>query len=201
LPSKTLNIKQFIQQSGYNSVMPSIRNHKGDGGITGMLDENRLSKNHPRVETLGALDEASAALGFARALCRVPNSAEVILEVQRDLYIVMTEVATTLKNIPHFKVIDQSRIDWLESEYESRRATVPQPREFILPGDSVPGAALDVARTVVRRAERRLIDLFDNGEINNRTILIYLNRLSSLCFVLELLENQISGRETSLAKK
>jgi cob(I)alamin adenosyltransferase len=89
----------------------------------------------------------------------------------------------------------------LESEYESRRATVPQPGEFILPGDSVPGAALDVARTVVRRAERRLIDLFDNGEINNRTILIYLNRLSSLCFVLELLENQISGRETSLAKK
>jgi cob(I)alamin adenosyltransferase len=195
------NIELFIQQSGYNSVMPSERNHKGDGGKTGILGENRLPKNHPRVETLGVLDEASSALGFARALCQVPHTAEVILEIQRDLYILMTEIATTAKKSPHFKVIDQPRIDWLESEYESLRVTVPLPEEFILPGDTIPGAAMDVARTVVRRAERRVIDLFDRGEINNRNILIYLNRLSSLCFVLELLENQISGRETTLAKK
>jgi cob(I)alamin adenosyltransferase len=195
------NIELIIQQSGYNSVMPSIGNHKGDGGKTGMLGENRLSKNHPRVETLGAMDEASSALGFARAFSQAPHSAEVILEIQRDLYLMMTEIATTAKNNPHFKVIDQSRINWLESEYENLRVTVRLPEEFILPGDTIPGAAMDVARTVVRRAERRVMDLFDRGEINNRSILIYLNRLSSFCFVLELLENQISGRETTLAKK
>ncbi|MGW8249300.1 MAG: ATP:cob(I)alamin adenosyltransferase, partial [Anaerolineales bacterium] len=75
------------------------------------------------------------------------------------------------------------------------------PEEFILPGDSQAGALLSLARTVVRRAERRVADLFHAGEIENPDLLRYLNRLSSLCFVLELLENQAAGaQDTTLAK-
>jgi cob(I)alamin adenosyltransferase len=78
---------------------------------------------------------------------------------------------------------------------------VPLPSEFILPGDSLSGAALDLTRTIVRRAERRVVDLLNAGEIRNPIILQYLNRLSSLCFALELLENQYAGHKTTLAKK
>jgi len=75
------------------------------------------------------------------------------------------------------------------------------PDEFILTGDSPGAAALSLARTIVLRAERRLAGLLDQGEIENRVLLQYLNRLSSLCFALELLENQQAGRKTTLAKK
>jgi cob(I)alamin adenosyltransferase len=76
------------------------------------------------------------------------------------------------------------------------------PHEFILPGDSTPGAALDLARTVIRRAERHIARLLHSKKIDNREILHYMNRLSSLCFLLELFENQVSGSvQTTLAKK
>jgi len=157
--------------------------------------------HHPRIETLGNLDEASAALGLARALCQAPQTGTLLVEVQRDLYTVMTEIAATPENLEHFKTLDRSRIEWLESESEAISASVPLPTEFILPGYSLSGAALDLARTVVRRAERRVSELLDQGEIKNQTLLQYLNRLSSLCFALVLLENQFAGRKTTLAKK
>ena len=78
---------------------------------------------------------------------------------------------------------------------------VKLPEEFILPGDSLSGSAMSLARTIVRRAERRVAELLDIGEIKNPILLQYLNRLSSLCFALELLENQSAGQETTLAKK
>jgi cob(I)alamin adenosyltransferase len=77
---------------------------------------------------------------------------------------------------------------------------VEMPKQFILPGDSLAGAALSMARTAIRRAERRVVELFDMREVANLELHRYLNRLSSLCFVLELLENQGAGKSTSLAK-
>jgi cob(I)alamin adenosyltransferase len=77
---------------------------------------------------------------------------------------------------------------------------VEMPREFILPGDSLAGAALSLARAIIRRAERRVVELFDEQEVSNPDLQRYLNRLSSLCFVLELLENKAAGRNTTLAK-
>jgi cob(I)alamin adenosyltransferase len=77
----------------------------------------------------------------------------------------------------------------------------PAINEFILPGDSLPGAALSLARTIVRRAERRVAELVSRGEITNEVLLPYLNRVSLVCFLLELAENQSSGKETSLAKE
>ena len=173
----------------------------GDGGSTGILGEDRLPKSHPRIETLGSLDEASAALGLARAFSHAAQVKAILLEVQRDLYALMTEIAATPENAKRFKTLGLPRLQWLESQVDSLSATIPIPTEFILPGDSLPGAALALARTIVRRAERRVAGLLDAGEIKNPVLLQYLNRLSSLCFTLELLENQSAGADTTLAKK
>jgi cob(I)alamin adenosyltransferase len=181
--------------------MDLIDNHGGDDGSTGMLGEGRLPKYHPRVETLGVLDEASAALGLARALCKDQLTAGLLEDVQRDLYAIMAEVAATPENVEQFRILDHSRLQWLESQVDAIAARAPAPAEFILPGDSLPGAALALARTIVRRAERRAAALFDTGEIQNKVLLQYLNRLSSLCFALELYENAQAGKTTKLVKK
>ena len=186
----------------YNSGMSSFYTRSGDDGTTGQLGEGRLPKYHPRVEALGNLDEASASLGLARSLCQASQSAPVLVEVQRDLYAIMAEVAATPKNASRFRGIEPERIKWLEdSQIDMAAAAAPIPAEFILPGDSQAGAALSLARTIVRRAERRLAELIDKGELENPVLLQYLNRLSSLCFALEILENQQAGKPTILAKK
>lgn len=173
----------------------------GDDGTTGLLGEDRVSKDHPRIEALGALDEASAALGLARASCLAPQTPPILREVQRDLYKVMSEVAATPENADIFKGIDAARVTWIEEHADELQSIVSMPKEFILPGDTPGGAALSLARAVVRRAERRVIELFTLEELTNPELLRYLNRLSSLCFVLELLENQAAGQSTSLAKE
>jgi cob(I)alamin adenosyltransferase len=180
--------------------MSSFYTRSGDDGKTGQLGEGRLPKYHPRMETLGALDEASAALGLARALAKAPESAPVLVQVQRDLYAIMAEVAATPENAERFHSIDQPKVEWLEAQIEAVTALAPVPAEFILPGDSLAGAAFALARTIVRRGERRLTELVDKGDLKNRVLMHYLNRLSSLCFALELLENQQAGNPTQLAK-
>ena len=181
--------------------MSTPRSHTGDDGSTGLLGKGRLPKYHLRIETLGALDEVSAALGLARSLCKAPQTAGILIEVQRDLYTGMTEVAAIPDSTDHFKGLDQARVAWLESQVELISAAAPAPQEFVLPGDSVSGAALSLARTVVRRSERRVVELFDRGEIKNMVLMRYLNRLSTLCFALEILENGFAGKNTMKAKK
>ena len=185
----------------YNPNMSPIYTRAGDDGTTGVLGENRLPKYHPRMEALGVLDEASAALGLARAQSEVPQTGNLLKEVQRDLYSIMAEVAATPENAKLFQIMAPRRVQWLESQVDAIVAVAPIPTEFILPGDSVPGAALDLARTIVRRAERRVAELLDKGEIENRVLLLYLNRLSSLCFALEVFENAQAGIPTTLAKE
>lgn len=173
---------------------------KGDDGTTGMLGEGRVPKYHARMEALGALDEASAALGMARAQVAGEGSAEVIMQAQRDLYKLMAEVAATPENAEKFHAIGPERVEWLEEQTDRLGKTVEAAKEFILPGDTAGGAALSLARAIVRRAERRVVALFDAGEIKNEHLQRYLNRLSSLCFVLELVENRAGGKTTSLAR-
>jgi cob(I)alamin adenosyltransferase len=173
----------------------------GDDGYTGLLGEGRVSKDDARMEALGAVDEASAAVGVARAHAHAAESAPLLLQVQRDLYGVMAEVAATEKNAPRFRVIGVEKVQWLEAQTDTISAMVRIPEEFIVPGDTVNGAYFDLARTVVRRAERRVAGLLHRGDLENSELLRYLNRLSSLIFVLELLENQAAGNPNiSLAK-
>ena len=173
----------------------------GDDGTTGILGKGRISKDSVRMETIGTIDEANAALGVARATVNLDSTSEIILTVQRDLYNLMAEVAATPENADRFRVIDTDRVTWLENQIKANEIHVLPTNEFIVPGDSQAGATLDLARCIVRRAERRVTGLQLNHEINNPNLIRYLNRLSSLCFVLELLENQNAGKDTpTLAK-
>ena len=153
------------------------------------------------MEALGAVDEANAAIGVARSMCRSAEAAACLVAIQRDLYGVMAEVAASPETVERFRSIDAGRVKWLEMQTDLLSQVVELPREFIVPGDSPAGAALDLARTVVRRAERRLVGLSEEGSLSNRNVLSYLNRLSSFCFVLELRENQLAGSDRpTLAK-
>jgi len=172
----------------------------GDDGTTGLLGDGRVAKTHPRIEALGALDESSAALGLARAQTRDPRCEPILREAQRDLYKLMAEVAATPENADKFRAIDAARVHWLEAQTDSLSAALTMPRAFILPGDTPAGAALSLARAVIRRAERRVVELAEAREIENAELVRYLNRLSSLCFALELVENAAAGKTTSLAK-
>jgi cob(I)alamin adenosyltransferase len=181
--------------------MSPLYTRNGDDGTTGLLGEGRLPKHHPRMEAIGSLDEASAAIGMARAVCKAARTGPILVDVQRDLYALMAEVAATPENAPRFQTLSRTRVEWLESQADALSALAPLPAEFILPGDTLPGAALALARTIVRRAERRLSDLLERGDITNPLLLQYLNRLSSVCFALELLENRQAGNPLTLAKK
>ncbi|MEW5871269.1 MAG: cob(I)yrinic acid a,c-diamide adenosyltransferase [Chloroflexota bacterium] len=182
--------------------MNTFYTRTGDDGSTRLLGEGRVPKHHPIPEAVGAIDEVTAALGVARAACKAAHSAEILLQVQRDLYLLMAEVAATPENAARFRRIDAEKVAWLEAQVQAVSAQVEMPREFIVPGDSPSGAAMDLARTVVRRAERRVAQLWHEGMLDNPELLRYLNRLSSLCFALELAENQASGKQQpTLAKE
>jgi len=180
--------------------MSKFYTRKGDDGTTGLLGEGRLPKYHPRMEAVGALDETTAALGLARSFSQLPTLKPILIQIQRDLYGLMAEVAATPKNVDRFSSIDASHVDWLEEQTDSLSKMVDMPSEFILPGETPGGGALSLARTVTRRAERRIAELLAEGELENKELLRYLNRLSSLCFVLELAENQFDGKTTLKAK-
>jgi cob(I)alamin adenosyltransferase len=105
----------------------------------------------------------------------------------------MAEAAATPENVQQFHRIDEAKVGWVEETTDALTQKVKSPQEFILPGDTLAGAALDLARTVVRRAERRIAELLRRGDISNPELLRYLNRLSSLLFVMELQEYQASG--------
>jgi len=180
--------------------MSPIYTRAGDQGSTGLLGEGRVPKYDLRIEALGALDEATAALGLARASTCAPQSEALILQAQRDLYSLMAEVGATPENAATFRSIDAARVEWLETQTDALGESTPMPREFIIPGENPASAALSLARTVVRRAERRVVELFHQGGLENPHLLAYLNRLSSLCFMLELFENQQGGQTTQLAK-
>ncbi len=173
--------------------MPDYFSGTGDDGNTGLLGDQRVPKFHPRPAAYGALDEAAAALGLARALAGVQQTQQLIIEVQRDLYHIMAEVAATPKQAHRFRELGAERVAWLESELKRLGDQISMPKGFVVGGDSAPGAALDLARTIVRRAERAIVELAHAGELTNPPLLAYLNRLSSLCFVLALWENQRAG--------
>lgn len=173
--------------------MPPFYTRQGDDGYTGLLGAGRVPKHDPRPEAYGSIDEASAALGVARSWARSKDTQATLVAVQRDLYHLMAEVAAAPDHAERFRRIDGGRVEWLEAKTEEFAGRVELPKEFVVFGDSQAGAALDLARTIVRRAERRVAWLVHQGELSNRELLRYLNRLSSLCFVLALWEDRQVG--------
>lgn len=167
---------------------------KGDNGTTGLLGEGRVSKNHLRIEALGSLDETTAALGFARSLTADGEIAQRVLQIQRELYQLMAEIAAPPENAGQFRFIAAEHVQWLEQQADELSEAIELPREFIVPGDTPAAGAFSLARAICRRAERRVVELNEREGLGNPHIIPYLNRLSSLCFVLELYETQIHGK-------
>ena len=165
----------------------------GDDGYTGVLGRERVPKYANRPEAYGTVDEASAALGLARAQARDKRVRAALLTIQRDLYSMMADLATVLETATRPPWLSASRLPWLEETTDRLGAEIEMPRAFIVPGDSVGGAMLDVARTVIRRAERLVARLTHDCELRDDVPLRYLNRLSSLLFVLARIEDKAEG--------
>jgi cob(I)alamin adenosyltransferase len=179
--------------------MDSFYSRKGDDGYTNLLGEGRVPKFHPQPEAYGSVDEVSSVLGLAKSLSDSTNIKELTTEIQRDLYHLMAELAATKKNAEKFRKIDPSRVEWLEAQIKDFGSDIEMPDEFIIPGDSKAGAAFDLSRTVTRRAERAVAKLYLENTLENSDLLKYLNRLSSLCFILSLWENILSLWENKRA--
>jgi len=154
----------------------------GDDGYTDLLGGERVAKDSRCIEALGSLDEATSFIGVARA--QVGAETKPLLErVQRELMLVMAEVAAPDPAALRERLPDTA-IDALEMDIERIAAGVPPLTDFVLPGDTPAGAALDVARAVVRRAERRVVALIHHTELTGDLLIRYLNRLSSLLYFL-----------------
>ncbi|MFN2185381.1 MAG: cob(I)yrinic acid a,c-diamide adenosyltransferase [Anaerolineae bacterium] len=185
--------------------MPDSRFYtgRGDDGYTGLLGPERVPKYDLRPEAYGTVDEAQAAIGLARASGCSAQTDKILLVIQQDLYTLMAELAAAGDADSIFAGrITAKHLSQLEDRIAQVETGVEMPREFVVPGDSLPGAALHVARTVVRRAERRAVRLDHEGVLANHLVVRYLNRLSSLLFVLALTEDQAAtGQEGTRAKR
>ena len=168
---------------------------KGDDGFTGLLGRARVPKYDPRPEAYGCVDEAQAAMGVARAATQDSRTRASLLDAQRDLYHLMAELAAaTPKAAARVDGLPPGRVEWLERTIDDLDEELPSLRVFVVPGDSPASAALHLARTVVRRAERQVTRLVHQGDVPNAELVRYLNRLSSLLFVLARWEDWQAGR-------
>jgi cob(I)alamin adenosyltransferase len=165
----------------------------GDDGYTGLLGGERVPKYDLRPEACGTVDELSSALGLARSTAVSDRSRQILLNIQRRLYKLMTELATTRDTASRFRRTTSEDVTDLENLIDGLAADTVIPTEFIIPGDTVSGSTLDLARTVARRAERVVAHLIHAGEFENREVLRYLNRLSSLLFILARFEDSEAG--------
>ena len=166
----------------------SIVTKTGDHGTTALMYGRRVPKNHPRVEAYGAVDELNATLGLARAMAAQEFVSHNLLAIQKDLVILMGELAVARDDLERyvrdgFSLVTPAmtaKLDVLVQEIEAQNISF---KDWATPGATQNSAALDMARTVCRRAERRVCDLPAAGELKNDEIIVYLNRLSDLLWL------------------
>lgn len=160
----------------------------GDDGTTGLLYGGRVSKDDLRTDTYGGVDEAVAAMGLARAYQpSAPGLGDALLALQQDLFVLGAELATAPENAgklrPGLSKVTEEMVAALEVRIDEMIALAPLPTYFVVPGACPVSAALDLARSVVRRAERSTVTLRREGLLVDDVVLRYLNRLSDLLFV------------------
>jgi cob(I)alamin adenosyltransferase len=176
--------------------MVKIYTKKGDEGQTSLLGGQRISKSDLRPEAYGTLDEACSVLGVARAAARDEELEAVIHVIQQDLFLLGAELATAPEDRDRFQFrITAEHTAQLESLIDARLSKIELPRAFIIPGSSsfIP-SLLDWARAVVRRGERRVVELKEAGLLDNPEVLKYLNRLADLLFVLARYQEAVEGK-------
>jgi cob(I)alamin adenosyltransferase len=167
-------------------------NKRGDRGETSLLLGPRVPKSDPHCEAYGTVDEAVAALGLARALTRIQKTKDILLGVQEDLFALAGELATPPEAherlAEKYPVITDKDVQRLEDFVNDLESAVKMPKEFVIAGDSPASAAIHLARTIIRRAERRVVSLQQEGQVPNQEVPKYLNRLADLLFTLSLYE-------------
>jgi cob(I)alamin adenosyltransferase len=173
-----------------------IYTRTGDDGQTGLFGGGRVEKADPRVDAYGEIDELNAVLGMARAVELMPRVDEVLVPIQRDLFAIGALLATPdherMREQLRKARIDEERISELEHAIDACDRELDPLRSFILPGGTTKAAALHVARTVCRRAERRVVALRHDAPVPE-LVVIYLNRLSDLLFMLARVANRRAG--------
>ena len=178
----------------------AVATRRGDDGTTGLLFGGpRVAKDDVRTDAYGTIDEAVAALGLARAQLGVKDRIgtlnvgfgelpAILLRLQRELFVVAAELATQPeawdRQQPGVSRVDAAMVEGIESMLREAEAHITMPTEFVVPGETVTGAAIELARTIVRRAERRVVTLQTEGLIPGPHLLPYLNRLADLLWVL-----------------
>ncbi len=174
-----------------------IYTRTGDSGETGLMGAKRVRKNALRVEAYGEVDELNACLGFACAALTDPDLSELLVSIQRDLFAAGAQLADVRKDRAgeaEKVALPAKRVTDLEQAIDRFDEEVPRLKTFIVPGGCEAGARLHLARTVCRRAERRIAALAEKEAIAP-VILAYMNRLSDLLFVLARLVNHRAGAE------
>jgi cob(I)alamin adenosyltransferase len=201
------------EKPGFAEQPPGVPSHgsarvttrTGDNGTTGLLGELRVSKTDNRVVALGEVDEASSAIGVARAACRAAGLIRIhdlLLSFQNDLYSLMGDIATTPEARPRIgQYLSDARLEVLDALVGSLRQEVQIGTHFIVPGDHAASAAIDLARAVTRRAERSVIPLARRNWLPSTTAQRYLNRLSDVLFLLGRLADSELGDASRLAER
>ena len=173
-----------------------IYTRTGDEGTTGLFGGGRVPKDDPRVDAYGEVDELNAVVGLAVAIAPLPRIDDVLIPIQRDLFSLGAILATPNLDKMHEQLakarVDEARIAELEAAIDAGEAELEPLRAFILPGGTPKSAALHVARTVCRRAERRVVHVSNSISIPP-LVTVYLNRLSDLLFVLARVANRRAG--------
>ncbi|MFH0949237.1 MAG: cob(I)yrinic acid a,c-diamide adenosyltransferase [Candidatus Aenigmatarchaeota archaeon] len=171
-----------------------MKTYDGDFGSTKLSDGTTVSKDSPRVETYGVIDELNSFLGFAAAHSNDKKVKDTIRIVQKNLFTLGADLASRKKGDKAKSIITKDHVEEIEHIIDDFQKELPKITKFILPGGTVSSSALHVARSVCRRAERRLVAL-QRKESINETIIVYVNRLSDLLFVLARYANIKEGKE------
>ena len=177
----------------------------GDMGETGLLYGGRISKNDLHTEAYGITDEAVSTMGLARALSQDSRVKDILRELQRELFTVAAELATESQRYDlfkrHFKPVTPEMVVSMEELIDTLEGGMEMPNAFILPGGSPASAAIDMARSIIRTAERRVVALREEGKLTNMDILRYMNRLGDLLFVLARYEDRALPLERATGEK
>ncbi len=181
----------------------AVATGKGDDGTTGLLYGGRVAKDDPRTDAYGTVDEAVAALGLARVELSGADLAELsalVLHLQRELFVVGAELATNPGATDRLQDgvtrVSEEMLASVEAELARWEAAIEMPREFVVPGETRASAALELARSVLRRAERRIVT-HARGEVVGEWLLAYVNRLADLLWVLARVAEQAEHAATT----
>ena len=194
-----------MASSGSSDYRKRVYTKFGDKGETSLLYGGRVSKNSPHTEAYGITDEAVSAMGLARAMSGDQRVKDLLRGLQSELFTVAAELATDPDKYElfqqHFQPVTPAMVENLEQAIDSLEQDMEMPKVFILPGGSAASAAIDLARCVIRTAERRVVAMAEGGLLTNELLLTYLNRLGDLLFVVARYEDRALPLERATGQR